>query len=293
MHALGQHSTALLYARHGRRPPRPGPARVRPPTPKLFEREYGARLAAIVRAWSDHVETLARAELRTDALDSDLDRAWDALVNASGIRNWLGRKAKEVAGAQVAYVDRVANIPVGSAIPRDVTDAFLDENLSYIVSLKDKQVQQITGLVRDAQLNGVRWEGVADQIQERLGVTQSRAKLIARDQANKFNSLMAETTQTAAGIEEYEWVTADDYAVRGRPGGEYEDSRENHWLLRGKVFRWDSPPLIPGTSERAHPGQRIQCRCTARPIVRAFAQVGAPPRPADIVAQEREAGFPR
>ena len=56
-------------------------------------------------------------------------------------------------------------------------------------------------------------------------------------------------------------------AVRGKPGGEYEDSKEDHWALNGMVFEWSSPPLIPGTTERAHPGERIQCRCLAIPVI--------------------------
>lgn len=294
MHALGSVATALLYRRHGRRPPRPGRVRAPVPSVLLFEREYARRLGSIVRAWSDHVETIARAELRQDALSDDLESAFRALVRASGIEGWLRRNARGIATTQARYIERVANLPVGNAIPQDALEGFLQENLSLITRMADKQVQQIADIVRPAQAGGQRWEDVAKEIQGRLGVTESRAKLIARDQGNKFNSVMQETTQTAAGIEEYEWVTANDYAVRGRPGGEYEDARENHWTLHGKIFRWDAPPLIPGTTERAHPGQRIQCRCTARPVIRElFAQGPAPARPADIAAQETEFGFPR
>ena len=293
MYAPSAPATRLMYARHGRRPPKPGVARALPPTPRLFEAQYKKRVDALVRAWWDHVETLARAELRQDAFSDDLSATWRALVRASGIEPWLRRNANTVAGAQATYVERVANLPVGSAIPREYLEEFLQDNVSLITQLPDAQIQKIADIIRPAQAGGQRWEDVAKSLEERLGVARSRAQLIARDQANKFNSVMAEVTQTAAGIEEYEWVTANDYAVRGRPGGEYADSKENHWALRGKIFRWDSPPLIPGTSERAHPGQRIQCRCTAKPVISdLFPRRAAPARPADIVAQETEAGYP-
>jgi SPP1 gp7 family putative phage head morphogenesis protein len=292
MHAPSRVATVLLYQRHGRKPPKPGTVRAPVPTSTLFEREYGRRLAAIVRAWSDHVETAVRAELRSDALDDDLRAAWRALLRASGLEPWLRRNAKGVAGKQARYVERVANIPVGSAVPQGVLEEFLQDNVSLITNMADRQIQQIADIVRPAQAGGQRWEEIAKQIQARIGVSESRAKLIARDQANKFNATMQQATQTAAGVEEYEWTTADDFAVRGRPGGEYEDSKEDHWELRGKIFQWASPPLIPGTSEHAHPGQRIQCRCTARPVIRdLFDQRPAPERPAEIVAQERRLGF--
>lgn len=290
--APGRVATVLLYQRHGRRPPKPGPVKAPAPTAKLFEREYARRLRTMVRAWADHVESITRAELRADALEDDLRGAWRALVRASGIEGWLRRNARAVATNQAAYVERVSQLPVGGAIPKGAIEAFLQDNLSLITGMADKQIQQIADIVRPAQAGGQRWEEISDQLQGRLGITDNRAKLIARDQANKFNAAMAEVTQTAAGIEEYEWTTAEDFAVRGRPGGEYEDSKEDHWALRGKIFRWDSPPLIPGTTEHAHPGQRIQCRCQARPVIRdLFAQRPAPARPADIVAQEQRLGF--
>lgn len=247
-----------------------------------------------MRAWWDHVETIARANLRADALSDDLTAAWRALVKASGITPWLKRQADQVAGVNAAYVTKVANLPISRAVPHDILADFLEENTALITSLPSKQIQQVQAIIAPAQARGSRWEDVAKDIEERLGVTQSRARLIARDQANKFNSVMAEVTQTSAGIEEYVWTTANDFAVRGRPGGEYEDSEEDHWALRGKRFRWDSPPLIPGTGERAHPGQRIQCRCTATPVVSdLFGPAPVFERPAEIVAQEREAGYPR
>ena len=53
------------------------------------------------------------------------------------------------------------------------------------------------------------------------------------------------------GISEYRWGTAGDERVR-----------ETHEANDGKVFRWDTPP-----AETGHPGNDVQCRCTARPII--------------------------
>jgi SPP1 gp7 family putative phage head morphogenesis protein len=134
----------------------------------------------------------------------------------------------------------------------------------------EDQRAQIGDILRRAQSDGSRWENIAPEIQGRLGVGKSRAKLIARDQTNKFNASAQQTTQRDAGITKYRWSTSKDSAVRGRPGGVYAKSKENHWALEGKVFSWNEPPIIPGTSERAHPGERIQCRCVAVPVVPFF-----------------------
>ena len=59
------------------------------------------------------------------------------------------------------------------------------------------------------------------------------------------------------GIEEYRWRTSKDERVRA-----------THAANEGKVFRWDTPP-----AETGHPGNDVQCRCDARPIIpRRFGQ---------------------
>lgn len=287
MAALSPIGRALAIARAGKTPPRPGPARMRPPSTRLVEREYAKRLRALVHAWSDHVETLVRSELRHDALSDDLERAWRRLVDASGIEAWLTRTGRELGGQQARYLERVAGVPINSVANQSVLEAFRNENLDYIVSLPKSQLPKIADIVRPAQAGGQRWEDIADEIEARLGVTRNRARLIARDQTNKFNAQLTQATQEAVGVEEYVWTTANDYAVRGRPGGEYEDSEDNHWVLHGKTFRWDNPPIVNKTTgERAHPGVAIQCRCQAVPVVPYF---GAPPtlaRNPEIAAQE-------
>jgi len=102
----------------------------------------------------------------------------------------------------------------------------------------------------DAVRKGVRHEAFADIVQDRLGVAESRARLIARDQVQKLNSQLSAARQRSIGIERYRWSTAGDERVR-----------ESHAAKAGEVFRWDDPP-----SDTGHPGQDIQCRCSAIPL---------------------------
>lgn len=105
-----------------------------------------------------------------------------------------------------------------------------------------------------------------EEIIELSGIAYERAKVIARDQTNKFTSVLAEARQTDLGIEEYIWRTAEDQRVVGNPSGKYPKVYDpmmhgNHFARNGKIFRWDSPP------EDGHPGWAIQCRCYAEPIL--------------------------
>ena len=84
----------------------------------------------------------------------------------------------------------------------------------------------------------------------------------------KTNSDMAEARHRDAGITSYVWRTVRDSRVRGRPGGVWADSDENHWRLEGTVHRYDDPPVIQVKPEvRGKPGDLIGCRCRARPVV--------------------------
>ena len=81
--------------------------------------------------------------------------------------------------------------------------------------------------------------------------TKKRAKLIARDQTQKVNAAVTQGRQSNLGVTEYIWRTSSDERVR-----------ESHKSKNGKRFRWDSPPADTG-----HPGQDIQCRCVAEPVI--------------------------
>ena len=263
----GAFGHSILYRRLGRKPPAPGPARERPPAPTLYEAQYARRMKAFLRMWADRLEHEIKAELgRTDSARADaagdLPRIWDALLEASGVKQYLGKLHGELDQKIGAYTERVTKVPPGLIASQVRREAFVQKNVALIRGMRDDHLQQVADIVRPAAAAGQRWEELAPQIKERLGVAENRAKLIARDQVGKLASQLHQEHQTSSGIVEYTWSTSQDDAVRGPP-----KSVENHRILNGKRFRWDQPPLIPGTSEHAHPGERIQCRCVAIPVI--------------------------
>lgn len=158
---------------------------------------------------------------------------------------------------------------VGIIDDRKLREAFNIEtqrNIDLITSVRQEFITD----VRTAVLNNFQGieqpEGrtLLQQIQHVSNVTKSRSELIARDQAQKLNSSFNQLRQENAGIEEYIWRTAEDSRVVGTPGGLYEDptsAHGNHYNRNGKTFRWDNPPAD------GHPGQAINCRCIAEPII--------------------------
>lgn len=129
--------------------------------------------------------------------------------------------------------------------------AFVKNNSSLITKLSDEQARRMEEtLFRNLSAgNGVKV--IKEEIEKGFGIGERRARLIARDQTNKFNGNLTELRQQELGIDKYWWSTSLDERVR-----------ETHRSNQGKTFSWNKPPASTG-----HPGSQIRCRCTAQPII--------------------------
>lgn len=145
---------------------------------------------------------------------------------------------------------------------------FTQANVRLIKGLTTETLQQMEAVVAEGTSGQLRVEDLAERISSALGVSGSRAELIARDQTLKSNAQLTRTTQEQVGVTEYIWTTSRDERVRGRPGGKWANSHADHWALDGTVQKWAQPPITnPRTGAANHPGEDIQCRCVAVPVV--------------------------
>lgn len=136
--------------------------------------------------------------------------------------------------------------------------------------------QYVTKRVRDAIRDGRTTAELKERLLKDLpGMSDRRAQLIARDQCAKLNGELTRGRMEDAGLETYIWETSMDERVRGREGGLYPDAVPSHWVMQGKVCRWDNPGVYrndqgewvarPDNAPTEHPGMAIQCRCVATP----------------------------
>ena len=116
------------------------------------------------------------------------------------------------------------------------------------------------------------------------GISYRRARIIARDQTAKLNSALTQGRMADAGIETYIWSTSEDERVRGNPTGLYPKALPSHYVMNGKVCRWDDPTVWlengewvkrAGDAPYLHPGMDIMCRCVAIPNWDELEGVGA------------------
>lgn len=146
---------------------------------------------------------------------------------------------------------------------------FVKSNASLIKSLPTEALSDIEQMLFREGRRGLSPQQLKKKIKEIFDTTASKAALIARDQVNKFNSSLTELRQTKAGITEYEWLTSQDGRVRSfSNSGGFSD----HARLNGTTHSWNKPPITvfkgKRSGERNHPGQDIQCRCQAIPVIK-------------------------
>ncbi|WP_289281556.1 phage minor head protein, partial [Methylophaga sp. UBA5088] len=120
-------------------------------------------------------------------------------------------------------------------------------------------LNNVANTVLTGMRNGVLARDIAKQLSDDYGVTQRRARFIARDQTAKVNGEIDKRRQVDAGFEYFQWLDSDDERVRHK-----------HRLIADKktkygkgVYRWDDLPKND-KGETIQPGSDFGCRCTAR-----------------------------
>jgi SPP1 gp7 family putative phage head morphogenesis protein len=186
-------------------------------------------------------------------------RAQPAAVRAAADVNdhnrvQLGRQVKAVVGIDLA----------GSAKLKSIIEGFVRDNVARITGLSEKLAREVEELVLDGLAKGRLHESLAKDIQARLGVTESRAQLIAVDQVGKLNGELNAQRQRDLGVTHFYWRSSEDARVRGNPSGKYPDADPSHYARNGHRFAYADPPK-GRNGERELPGTPIRCRCTAEP----------------------------
>ena len=153
----------------------------------------------------------------------------------------------------------------GITIPVEFTDeqkqALRDqwqENLKLYV--KEWSEDNIIKMRKDITQNvvaGRRASQMEKVIAKEYGVSQNKARFLARQETSLMLSKMKETRYGNAGIFKYKWSTSKDSRVRDR-----------HRHLDGGIFSFDDPPIVDlETGRTANAGEDFNCRCVAIPII--------------------------
>jgi len=140
------------------------------------------------------------------------------------------------------------------------------ENANLIESIPEQMLTQVEGIAQRGLRGGVSGRDIAKEIRGRFGVTESRARLIARDQVSKLNGQITKARNERLGVDMYIWRTSEDERVR-----------ESHRVMNGRLCRWDDATVYSDDGGETwmsrssiggyegHVGEDYQCRCGSSP----------------------------
>jgi SPP1 gp7 family putative phage head morphogenesis protein len=240
-------------------------------TPRSPEVRYRKQLLLLVSSLNNDIRTTIvpllkqfQSEYVNDAYAKSLEAAFDMLrksysdinENAKIVSNSFVTNSSDTNKRRFySAVNEAVGVNLQSVVQNegleDILVATTRENVSLIRSIPEEYFKKIESIVFTGTTQGSTAGSMIKQIQKTGKTTASRAKLIARDQSSKLNSALTQQRSKNLGVEEYIWRTSGDERVR-----------DDHRSKNGKIFRWDDPPKDTG-----HPGQDIQCRCVAQPII--------------------------
>lgn len=228
------------------------------------EMDYTRELLAISRMCQQEADALVLPEVGKnigDAWFTDaVKRLKDKITGAvDAIAQKLATKTvnaqKKESDAQLAQqLEKLTGLDLRSLFRDEDLTKIVDEaiaaNVALIKSIPSQYADKVEAIILKGLQEGKPSRAVAEDIKALGGVTDRRARLIARDQLGKINSRISQIRQQKLGITHYRWRTARDERVRS-----------SHRLREGDIYAWDDPPTD------GHAGQPINCRCTAEPYM--------------------------
>ncbi|MED6004922.1 MULTISPECIES: phage minor head protein [Enterobacteriaceae] len=201
-----------------------------------------------------------------DKLDSlDLGAIASSIANrVVGTANRINAQRFDKQASKTVGIDLQGALSSSGKAVQDQLEIDRQLNASLIKSVATEFKQDIADTIMANVQSGERSTNLITQIKERYGVSQSRAKLIARDQTSKLNGSLTKARSQALGSKTYIWSGVGD-----------ERERDTHRAMNGKLCRWDDPTVYSDDDGKTwkkrrqiggvelHPTEDYQCRCAA------------------------------
>jgi SPP1 gp7 family putative phage head morphogenesis protein len=248
-----------------------------------LEMRYYNAIATLIRAMSATVE----AEVHKLFIDEPAQKfyAQDATISSQAkiLTNALTSKfqkifnlaSKPLAQGMTAQADKSSATALKSSLKQlsggltlktdaisgdiyDILNATVAENVALIKSISSDYLTQVQSAVMRSITTGNGLQDLVPFLQKQEGITLRRARVIARDQTRKAFSNLNFARMDKLGIKQYEWLHS---AGSQKP-------RKLHIAMSGKIYDIANPPVIDNkTGQRGKPGDLINCKCRAIPII--------------------------
>lgn len=240
-----------------------------------FDARTGAfRLPVLAApAWfkAEAAAAQARAENMHKALERELDRLQTKLDAGQLVAPIPADQAVEA--VEDGFESAAAALGITKRIPKAARAAmearYAADVRPYVVAATAEYIDGVHKAVIDNAARGYRYEAIVADIEHFVGVSERKAKFIARQETAIFMAGYRQERFTDAGVTRYRWSTSHD--VRVRP---YEDEQKlkkygDHRILDKEVFTYahKAPAQYMSRKKPSNPGEDYGCRCVDLPIL--------------------------
>lgn len=206
-----------------------------------------------------------RAEAVHDALLRELDRIQNRLE--TGMVPVPIDASVPVEAIEEGFESAASVIGISKRIPpaaRAAMEArYAAQVRPFVVSATAEYIDDLHKAVTANAARGFRYENLVDEIQHAVGVSERKARFLARQETSLFMSGYRRERFTAAGVWRYKWATSHD--IRVRP---YADSQKlkkygDHRVLDKMIFTYElkAPAQYMSCKKPCNPGEDFGCRC--------------------------------
>tara|TARA_B100001059_G_C17826869_1_gene581946 strand:+ start:2297 stop:3256 length:960 start_codon:yes stop_codon:yes gene_type:complete len=156
-------------------------------------------------------------------------------------------------------VKDIAVIPeVTARMKKEIAKNYSENLKYYIKKFADKEIFELRKAVQENFFEGFRTSKLAETIKYRYGVSERKAKFLAKQETDLLYSFFTTERYKDAGVKSFVWT---------RTTSKVPD--KYHETLVGKEFSFDNLPIINlKTGQRGVPKQRWNCSCGMRPVLK-------------------------
>jgi SPP1 gp7 family putative phage head morphogenesis protein len=147
---------------------------------------------------------------------------------------------------------------------KQIADEWQNNMHLWIKNFTEEQIKKLREDMNKSVFAGNRYESAIKSIQKSYGVTENKAKFLARQETSLLMTTFKESRYQEAGIHQYKWKCVTGTKQHPvRPMHKELNDRSN----KGEIFRFDSPPVDDPNGARHNPGMNYNCRCVAIPQI--------------------------
>lgn len=142
-----------------------------------------------------------------------------------------------------------------------IAEGYTNDLQRYIKNFTEEEIGRLRVKVQKSTMQGIRYEGLIKTIKQSYGVSENKARFLARQETNLMMQEFKKVRYQDAGSEGYIWA-----CVAGSPN---HPVRKDHKRLEGRFILWSDPPVTNlKTGAKNHAGCDYNCRCFPKVVIK-------------------------